>query len=634
MNLLCRFESLLIFFWIQSGFVPGIRCNNALIINHLSRQDVQLLKNEQDPKCFSRTQKDLTCFIETADNRTYDFLYSTPEQQQKKRCEVSVRRTEEGKFFHVCSFPDSDVFLFVDTHIEVVENATNKTIHRRAVCVEDQVLLDPPFNVSLNPNDQAGQLRVSWHAQHLQDQENSVKIQYSSRSLGEKTRMTKSSTDDVLDSLVSGEEIEVRVSVKTASNPDGGHWSSWSHPVRAVVPQTADDILLTCYTSDLHNVTCHWDGRRYIDTEYRLFYKMEHRKTLNWTEWTECGVDKNLTDWCWFHGDPAGKVKVKLNSTSATSSRTFYTKEFTQITSIKTPPPGRLGLLKNGELCLKWEAPLPSLSIYLQYEVDYQIKGSGEWKVIKGSKTHACLDVQAGRQYSMKVRARPNGTIYSGFWSDWSDELTGGTPTNTGLWLMLCIPIALLIITVLSISLFFSTLKQYFWPPVPNLDKFLQGFLTDVSSQKWDPSVTTKQCCEETTSCLVEVMSEEEGSGLLKPSEDSSEGSLSSSVQVDRSPVVDVFPDYVTLNEDSSLYLEGNSYVCEQVREKKYSAIGDELLQACESSSDGSVCASPCMSNDFLNHSYFPLVGTTVKCNNAVTAARGPGNLYTNLPHS
>lgn len=37
--------------------------------------DVLLLKDEQDPKCFTRTQEDFTCFFETADNRTYDFLY-------------------------------------------------------------------------------------------------------------------------------------------------------------------------------------------------------------------------------------------------------------------------------------------------------------------------------------------------------------------------------------------------------------------------------------------------------------------------------------------------------------------------------------------------------------------------------
>lgn len=53
-------------------------------------------------------------------------------------------------------------------------------------------------------------------------------------------------------------------------------------------------------------------------------------------------------------------------------------------------------------------------------------------QMIKGPTTQACLDVLAGRQYSIKVRAKPNGNKYSGFWSDWSDELTGGTPTDTG----------------------------------------------------------------------------------------------------------------------------------------------------------------------------------------------------------
>ena len=39
--------------------------------------DVLLLKDEADPKCFSRTEYDLTCFFETPDNKTYDFFYKT-----------------------------------------------------------------------------------------------------------------------------------------------------------------------------------------------------------------------------------------------------------------------------------------------------------------------------------------------------------------------------------------------------------------------------------------------------------------------------------------------------------------------------------------------------------------------------
>lgn len=37
--------------------------------------DLLLLKDEEDLKCFTRTQHDFTCFFETSDNRTYDLLY-------------------------------------------------------------------------------------------------------------------------------------------------------------------------------------------------------------------------------------------------------------------------------------------------------------------------------------------------------------------------------------------------------------------------------------------------------------------------------------------------------------------------------------------------------------------------------
>lgn len=51
---------------------------------------------------------------------------------------------------------------------------------------------------------------------------------------------------------------------------------------------------------------------------------------------------------------------------------------------------------------------------------------------LKGPETATCLDVPTGSQYSVNVRAKPTGTIYSGNWSDWSDVLTGDTPTDRG----------------------------------------------------------------------------------------------------------------------------------------------------------------------------------------------------------
>lgn len=40
----------------------------------------------------------------------------------------------------------------------------------------------------------------------------------------------------------------------------------------------SDDISLTCYTSDLQNITCQWNGSRYgKEKDYKLFYNMDIR---------------------------------------------------------------------------------------------------------------------------------------------------------------------------------------------------------------------------------------------------------------------------------------------------------------------------------------------------------------------
>ncbi|TDH08840.1 hypothetical protein EPR50_G00101730 [Perca flavescens] len=351
----------------------------------------------------------------------------------------------------------------------------------------------PPFSVSLHQNGHPGQLQVSWYTNVSKYWKDDVmyKIHYFSKILGGKIKEAKESV--ILDSLVPGEEVEVKVTVKCALNPNAGHWSSWSHPVRAMVPQSADDISLKCYTSDLQNISCQWNGNRYSkENEYKLFHKMGFSKALGWTEWTECLADRDLTELCRFRGDKSRKVRVKLSSTSAPLGRTFYTQDFTLNNSIKTSPPCHLrGALEKDKFCLKWKAPLLSLSAHLQYEVSYQIRGAEAWMTVslKGPETHGtCLDVPAGSWYNVKVRAKPTGSIYSGYWSDWSDVLTGNNPPDIGTLLWVCIPVSMLIIAIILICLFptyLSKLKLYFWPPVPNLDIVLQRFLTEINGPRW-----------------------------------------------------------------------------------------------------------------------------------------------------
>ncbi|XP_041647150.1 thrombopoietin receptor [Cheilinus undulatus] len=634
MNLRCRYS-----LWILMGFVAGMHCQDGTV----TQEDVLLLKDEKDPKCFTRTEQDFTCFFETKDdNQTYDFLYGIA---GVKRCEMTVQRSKDGSVLHICKFPMMDVLLYVETHIEVVERGTNSSIYNRTIFVEDHFLLPPPFNVSLHQNGRPGQLQVSWHSAVPKYWEDTAmyEVRYSSKGTGEKTK-EKAKQGDILDLLVPGEKVQAQVRVKCANDADAGHWSSWSHLAWAVVPQSPDDISLMCFTSDLKYITCEWNRSRYADQEYNVFYQMGLSKGLGWAEWTECLTDWGLTDRCFFYADESKNIKVQLTSTSAPLSRTFYTEEFTLNKSIKTLPPSHLkAAVEEGKLCLKWEAPLPSLSAHLQYEVSYQVTGREDWTTtfLRSPESSTCLDIPAGRQYSVKLRARPNGPVYSGFWSDWSDVLNGDTPTDRGLLLILCLPISVLITITILIVLFYtyhSKLKQYFWPPVPNLDKVLQGFLTEINEQKWDLPVTAKQCTEETTPSLVEIMAEDELSGVEKPSEEtvlllSSESDLSSSELADESSGSEVFPDYVTLNRNSELFCpKGNKYIHEQAVEKEGVMMKEELSQKCPSpSSEGSVCIPPYTETDFLNYSYLALAEPADKSDCKVMAVR-PGNIYTNLP--
>uniref|UniRef100_A0A3B4WD05 MPL proto-oncogene, thrombopoietin receptor n=1 Tax=Seriola lalandi dorsalis TaxID=1841481 RepID=A0A3B4WD05_SERLL len=601
-------------FWLSTGRQKTDQCALQAVPETGSIKDRQHHKpvssfetiSPKDPKCFTRTGGDFTCFFETADNRTYDLLYTAESLPGEKRC---VQRPEEGTYFHICSFPSGEVFLYTETQFEVVEHNTTTTLYNQTVYVEDHFLLDPPYNVSLYQNGHPGQLLVSWQTQ------------------------TKEVTHArvILDSLVPGEEIEVQVAVKCGSSPSAGYWSSWSYLVRAMVPQSADDVSLMCYTSDLQNISCQWNGSRYVEKEYKLFYKIG----LRYEEWSQCVTDWKFTDLCRFRGDKSRKVGVKLSSTQSPLSRAFYTQEFTLNKIIKTSPPSHLsGAWKKERLCLNWESPF--LSDHLQYEVGYQTRES-ETVSLKGPETGTCLEVSKGNQYNIKVRAKPTGSIYSGHWSDWSDPI--------------------LLQTILP-TLFKYAFHQYFWPPVPNLDKVLQSFLTEINRQKWvsynnvlkmhyfvltlqDPPLTTKQCTEETTASVVEIMSEDEISGLAKPSEESTqllspEGSLSSGEQVDGSLGTKIFPDYVTLNKDSVILCpKGNKYMYEKVGEKGVPGVGDDILLTCQCScSEGSVCVPPCLGKDFLNHSYVPLAEAAHRLEYRGTLERGPGNLYTNLPCS
>ncbi|KAJ3598980.1 hypothetical protein NHX12_032943 [Muraenolepis orangiensis] len=521
------------------------------------------------------------------DNKTYDFFYKT---DKERRCDVGVQRTEDGSFLHICIFPPEDVYLFVPTHLRVLEAGTNTTLYTRHVSVEDQVLLDPPTHVTLHHTGLPGQLQ------------------------GERKQV------ETLMSLVPGELLKLQIRInrmKYDLDHTSGHWSHWSQPVAEMVPQSADDISLECYTSDLQNVTCQWDQNIYEDVSYQLFYRLDTTQVV--------------------------RVKLGLSDSQAPLDRTFYSHPFILNGSVKTAPPGHLqGRVDGGRLCLSWVTPHPALSAHLLYQVHYRNREGGPWLTLSGDmdmETWKCLEGLAGCRYSVQVRARPNGSPYSGEWSDWSLTLSGSIPQDIGALLLLFIPLLMLVLAIVFISLiprYLSKLQQLLWPPIPNLEKVLQGFLSEINGQIWDPPFTAKQNSEENPASIVEIIyTEDTAAGTENAPRESApllipEGCFSTGEQADRNPdaALEVSQDYVTLSIIDAIPSgqKGNEYVYEHTAECRGGARQAATTPHCSSTA---TCTS---GMDIVNRSYL-LTAESSRDRGLEPGPAGPsgGKLYTNM---
>lgn len=613
----------------------------------VSMEDVSLLNDEPSPKCFSRflngNPHEFTCFFMTKENTTYEFYYTTDNPRRRTRCELQVHRSEDG-FLYMCSFPSSDIFLFDDIPLEVLDPTQNSSLYSRTVTVEDNILPEPP-SVSIAHIDNIGELLLSLKA------ECPYTLYYKIRSSSKSNQILKeghSKFSEKLDGLTAGEEVKVQASVRCSLNRATGHWSQWSPPVHAVVPQSADDISLTCNTKDLLNITCQWDSRN-TEADYTLFYRTDLSKGPGWTHWKECFPESNLTSQCDFHGDMHKRIRVKLSSPMAPLNKTFYSEEFKLSTIVKTPPPSRLQNNETDGLCVSWDCPLPALSSHLLYELNYRPSTDKHWMTLSpnGPDTAVCLTPPWSRQFDVRVRAKPFGAEYSGQWSDWSDVLTANyshlnplKPLSSHIMVLIyCSPVLLLVFAAVFILLFskyFKKLKQYVWPPVPDLDKVLQEFLTDLKEHKWDAPVTAKQFYGETTASVAEVLSEkDDDSGLEEASENStrllssSDTTYCSMGQEDESTETELYPDYVALNKNTIILCKKeNSYIDEDLIQNKDKE--ENAKEHSPKSSEGLLLKDFCLGSDFLNHSYIFIGKDNV--GSKEQEQWGQGNIYTNMP--
>ncbi|XP_067892469.1 thrombopoietin receptor isoform X2 [Heterodontus francisci] len=484
-----------------------------------------LVSQAEELKCFTRMLDDLTCFWDDSEetNLTYKFFYSI-DQRIQKPCHTTSYMVLRNTMRHVCVIPAEDILLFQPFIIKLSESFSNASKIRQHVSIDSVVLLDPPSNLTVYLNGNPHQLGIGWIPPRNPDINEFLIYEISywkdkSGPASEKIVNTKQQHD--LQDLKAG----IRYMVRLRTKPDGisfdGFWSAWSETVSAVTPYSSDEINLRCSTSDLQFITCQWKVNKMESSAlYSLYYQT--RKV----QWKKCSNQKNattgdaITYHCMITTSEVNKTVIIINASYPHHTQTFYKKPFRTENVVRPDPPRILKIdigTAGGKLHLFWEPPIRKLLGQMVYQIRYSEENGTGWKTLLIQKPlHSeVLDLPHSKTYYVQLRAKPNGVMYKGYWSSWSDTFTATIPgpmNPTAVSLVVGVALLLAIALFVSHLIFpnvYSDVKKKLWPQIPNLERLLEGYLTDFQkySQPLQPTCD-KLVDDEFLPSVLEIISE------------------------------------------------------------------------------------------------------------------------------
>uniref|UniRef100_UPI00398EFFFB thrombopoietin receptor n=1 Tax=Pristiophorus japonicus TaxID=55135 RepID=UPI00398EFFFB len=493
----------------------------------LQEGTASLVSQAEDLKCFTRMLDDLTCFWDDSEetNSTYKFFYSI-EQNIQEQCHTTSYMVLRNTTRHVCVIPAEDIVLFQPFIIELSESFSNVSKIIQHVSIESVVLLDPPSDVTVYLNGNPLQLRIGWDPPRNPDINEFLMYEISywkdkSGPASEKTEIVNTKQQHDLQGLKAGIKYMVRLRTK----PDGisfdGFWSAWSETVSAVTPYSSDEINLRCSTSDLQFIICQWKVNK---TEASALYSLYYQARA--AEWKICSNQRKattgdaITYHCMIATSEVNMTVIIINASYPHHMQTFYKKPFRTENVVRPDPPRIVKTdisTAGGKLRLFWEPPIRKLLGQMVYQIRYSEENGTDWKTLLIQKPlHSeVLDLPHSKTYYMQLRAKPNGVTYRGYWSSWSDTFTATIPgfmSPTAVSLVTGVALLLAIALFVSHLIFpnvYSNVKKKLWPQIPNLERLLEGYLTDFQkhSQPLQPTCD-KPVDDELLPSVLEIISE------------------------------------------------------------------------------------------------------------------------------
>nr|XP_020639035.1 thrombopoietin receptor [Pogona vitticeps] len=496
-----------------------------------------LAKTEQENLfCFSRTFEDLTCFWDEPIHvkGSYHFFY-TYEGDVKRECNLTTGKSTDGRWRHVCIFPNDhhSIQVFSELFIEVLDTITNHTTLSQKLSVENVGLIAPPVNVSVEWPGLARQLCVTWVPPPIYHVDVLIyEVLYGVEASTEPpSRIEVKNSHTCLHDLLPGQWYRIQIRTK----PDGislnGFWGPWSPAVLAEMPHLPGEINLHCFTPDLRQLHCQWEWMTMEpDTYSSCLYWAEYNSISTRPHvWHKCEEkeERSRPDYnsysyvCTFCPKNTSYISVLVTVTQGQQKQNYFEEPFQLHHMVLTAPPKILqATVDRGILKMEWNPPLEELAEHMVYQIQYGAKDTLKWKALQVQySNNSEIHLATGDHYCLQLRTQPDGQKFRGHWSAWSECVCVEIPPDTDSTIM-NMAIALLLCAVLVLGLSctclstFSSVKQKLWPPIPDLHHILDAFLEDNSKQhqQEQENVNALFCdksLEDTPlTCLLEVLPE------------------------------------------------------------------------------------------------------------------------------
>ncbi|KAM3915022.1 thrombopoietin receptor [Leptodactylus fuscus] len=474
----------------------------------VTEEDLILLSRDSEvPHCFCRRLETVICYWEAEELRTEDIeggedvsygFYYVYDQDEEVECELSVqtgRRT-----LYVCEH--DEVILFNDLTVFVRDKKTNRTLSSRTFELELIVIIDPPYNIHVEWEEDLERFLVTWSPPKM-DINFSFKYEVQFWFVEEECQ---SLTIDhlnkaLLPKLRPGFHYHMRI--RTSWNMEKSSlWGPWSKTIPFYTIKSAETISMQCSTSDLLQVCCAWDNKVILDASVHYRYG----KSI----WRPCTHPSDCQ--CMFPARNNSTMTVKLNATSEDGKISLYYNKPFWINHVVLPPTPNLHIRQQSanKLALEWSSPIPDLGKHLMYQIRFSIDNEKSWTTLQVPPgVHSkVISTVYDKSYSLQIRASPSQEEILGSWSEWSARVTAKSASVA--WVTPVIIMSVLLVLAAGLSLpcifpsFYRKLKDKLWPPLPNLHRVLDTFLTEIQKHYQPDSTVYEKPLEEAVqpSCL------------------------------------------------------------------------------------------------------------------------------------